>query len=503
MAPGMVYNESDISTPMSEIDSDSYSITSDVSTGLVTHNRVTVKKNYLLHSKVWRRPSHLIAGRGNWWTAADDRGTWRVFDGSGGAAVSCIGHRDQRVVDAMKEQMSTGVTYAPAADFYTDPANDLAQWIIKSTDYLMGGVVFYGSGSDATEAALKMAIQYQTMAKPEPEPSRQFFIARHRSYHGATLASLELSGHDARKQPFRPNFSGKTRFISPCYPYRELGETETDEQYVSRLAEELELEIESLGPKKVAAFFMEPVVGAALGCVPALPGYLAAMKAVCKRHGVLLIFDEVMCGMGRTGYLHAWQGEMVVPDIQIVGKGLAGGYAELSGILCSPEINDAFGEGKTGFNHGHTFQNPPVGCAAALVVQRIIEEEGLVEKVRRNGEVLRRKLGKRLSYHANVGDIRGKGHFWGIELVSDKAAKTPFPSNKSVAMAIHEKGLTREHGIYIYSGSGTVDGKSGDHLIIAPAFNITDDEIDFLVEGLGRLVEDYFNDYHHAMKSVL
>ncbi|CBX99680.1 similar to class III aminotransferase [Plenodomus lingam JN3] len=495
MAPGMICNESDISTPISDIDSDLYSITTDISRLSSTGNRLPRKK-YLLHSKIWSQPRLLTAGKGRWWTATDDSGTWRVFDGSGGAAVSCIGYHDQRVFDAMNEQMSTGVSYAPAADFYTDPAYDLAEWVIKSTGHLMGG-------SDATEAALKMAIQYQTAAKPDPEPSRQFFIARHRSYHGATLASLEISGHDARKQPFRPNFSGKTSFISPCYPYRELMENETEDQYVGRLAEELETEIQRLGPKNVAAFVMEPVVGAALGCVAALPNYLAAMKAVCKRYGVLLIFDEVMCGMGRAGHLHAWQEEMVVPDIQIIGKGLAGGYAELSAILCSPDIHAAFGEGRTGFNHGHTFQNPPVGCAAALTVQRIIEEEDLVEKVRKNGEVLHRKLGERLSYHSNVGDIRGKGHFWGIELVSNKATKAPLPSEKGVAMAIHERGLTREHGIYIYPGSGTMDGKSGDHLIIAPAFNITDDEIDLLVERLGRLVEDYFNDYHRSTKSVL
>lgn len=283
--------------------------------------------------------------------------------------------------------------------------------------------------------------------------------------------------------------------MSPCYAYRGLREHETVEEYVQRLAGELENEILRLGPKNVAGLVLEPVVGAALGCVPALPGYLEAMKAVCKRHGVLFILDEIMCGMGRTGFVHAWQAADVVPDIQVIGKGLAGGYADISGLLCSSEIFDAFGQGKTAFQHGHTFQNSPANCAAALAVQKVIQEEALLHNTRKMGDLLSQMLLSRLLSHRYVGDIRGQGLFWGIEFVTDKVTKATFPASQGVAAAMHEKGLTPDYGLYVYAGSGMVDGKSGDHLMLAPALNITAEEVEMLVERLVHLVEDYFEEY--------
>lgn len=412
MAASVLCNESDISSHMSDSDAASFTTDSDVG--------VPKRKNYLLHSKTGNRPKLLKGASGSWLHVEDDRGSWKVFDGSGGAAVSCIGQGDERIFSAMKTDQDTGRTYAPAADFVTRPALDLAQWLIESTGDQMGGAVFYNSGSDSVEASLKLACQYQREAKVNPEPSRCLFIARKSSYHGATLGSLDLSGHYARKRSFDPILSNNTRFLSPCYAYRGLSEHETVEEYVRRLADELENEILRLGPKNVAGCILEPIVGAALGCVPALPGYLKAMKSVCRRHGVLFILDEIMCGMGRTGSLHAWKAENVVPDIQVIGKGLAGGYADISGLLCSSEIFDAFGQGKTAFNHGHTFQNSPRNCAAALAVQKVIREEGLLQNAREMGDLLSQKLKTRLLPHRYIGDIRGKGLFWGVRVSQDK-----------------------------------------------------------------------------------
>jgi adenosylmethionine-8-amino-7-oxononanoate aminotransferase len=273
---------------------------------------------------------------------------------------------------------------------------------------------------------------------------------------------------------------------------------ETTAQYVKRLQDELERKILDLGPETVAGFVMEPVVGAALGCVPALPGYLSAMKSVCKKYGVLFILDEVMSGMGRTGYMHAWQDEDVVPDIQLVGKGLAGGYAAISAMLVGPVITDALGE--AAFAHGHTFQNFPAACAAGLAVQQIVRDDNLLENVRDKGDKLMKKLMTRLSDHPNVFDIRGKGLFLGIEFVQDKKTKAPFDPEVAVAWRVHELGLKDGYNVYMYPGSGTVDGNRGDHVIIAPAYNITDTDVEFIVDRVSKTVFDFFEELSIAPK---
>ncbi|KAF2845956.1 omega-amino acid-pyruvate aminotransferase [Plenodomus tracheiphilus IPT5] len=505
MAPHIFCNESDTSSFNSDSDADSFT------SGINVPNSLATKTYAPLRNK---RRSHLMGSKaksgtkfyaekaeGNWIWVADDRGQRRIFDACGGAAVSCIGHNHPRVPVHIKE-LCGNINYVASAHFDTHATEECAGWLAQSTGYELDKVLFYNSGSESVEAALKLAYQWHSEAKPYPEPSRQLFIARDRSYHGTTLGSLDMSGHKARKQPFHGILPGNASFISPCYAFRGMTDEETKAQYVKRLADELENEIIRLGPKNVAAFIMEPVVGAALGCAPALPGYLKAMKAVCRKYGVLIIFDEVMCGMGRTGYLHAWQKEGVVPDIQVVGKGLTGGYAVLSAILMSPKISDAFEDREITFNHGHTYQNYPPACNAALVVQRIIQDEGFLANVREKGELLRKRLAVRLLTHPNVGDIRGDGLFWGIEFVFDKLTKEPFPSQLGVAKGIHTRGLTSDYGIDVYPGSGTVDGESGDHIIIAPAFNITEDDVDIIVERVGRLIEDFFENLFSA-KAVL
>ncbi|KAF1939899.1 omega-amino acid-pyruvate aminotransferase [Clathrospora elynae] len=435
---------------------------------------------------------------GNWLEVSDGTRKWKIFDGSGGAGVSNIGHNDRRVYAAIDEQRETGVSYAASLSFRTAVVENFANFLIHSTNYEMAEAVFYCSGSEATDAAQKLCYQYHSRLKQDPQPGCRWFIARERSYHGATLGALELSGHRGRKEMYKPILPENTQFVSSCYPYRDMKEGETAAQYVERLADELDRKIRKIGPEKVAGFIAEPVVGAALGCVPALPGYLAAMKKVCRKHGVLIIFDEIMCGMGRTGRMHAWQEEGVVPDILLVGKGLAGGYAAISAMIVGKEIVVALGHGV--FAHGHTFQNFPAACAAGLAVQMIIQDENLIQNAYEKGEKLEKKLAARLGNHPHVGNIRGPGLFKGIEFVLDKKTKETFHPEIGVAWQIYERGLTPEYGIYVYPGSGTVDGFKGDHIIIAPAYNVTDEDIDLVVDRVSNLITSYFEDLKVSSK---
>ena len=265
------------------------------------------------------------------------------------------------------------------------------------------------------EAAIKLSRQYFLELSP-PQPQRFRFIARKESYHGTTLGALSMSGHLARRGLFEPVLipADTISRVSACNAYHGRKQSESTSAYVARLAQELDIEFERVGPDSVCAFVAEPIVGAALGCVPAVPGYFKAMKAVCDKYGALLIFDEVMCGMGRSGTLHAWEQEGVVPDLQTIGKGLGGGYAAIAGVLVGQRVVHALEKGTGAFAHGQTYQGHPIACAAALEVQRIITEERLVENVAKLGARLERSLKDRLGGHPNVGDIRGKGLFWGV-----------------------------------------------------------------------------------------
>lgn len=260
---------------------------------------------------------------------------------------------------------------------------------------------------------MKLARQYY-LELSTPQPQRTRFIARQPSFHGSTLGALAVGGHKSRRDPFEPLLAQHTSHVSPCYAYRGKKANETDAAYVARLAAELEAEFQRVGPENVCAFIAEPVVGAAIGAVPAVAGYFPAMKTVCERHGALLILDEIMCGMGRSGTLHAWEQESVVPDIQTIGKGLGGGYAPASGLLINDRVVQALDKGSGAFRHGQTYQGHAISCAAALAVQRVIQEEGLLANVRNMGESLGSQLAQRLGTHPNVGDIRGKGLFWGV-----------------------------------------------------------------------------------------
>ncbi|KAI3398841.1 hypothetical protein diail_8532 [Diaporthe ilicicola] len=447
-----------------------------------------VPKSAVLHRHLHHEFLNIERGEGNYLILESGR---KIFDASGGAAVACLGHGNATVNQAMVDQIQK-LSYCASTFFKTPIVEQAGRAMVDTTHGHMARAYIVGSGSEAMEAAMKLARQY-FLEKETPEPARVRFISRHQSYHGTTLGSLAMGGHVTRRAKFEPMLIDKVSKVSPCYAYRGKTHGETDEAYVQRLAVQLDQEFQRVGPETVCAFVAEPVVGAALGCVPAVPGYFKAMQEVCRKHGALLILDEVMSGMGRTGTHHAWQQEGVVPDIQTVGKGLGGGYQPVAGVLIHKNVVDALENGSGVFVHGHTYQAHVVGCAAVVAVQRIIQEGNLVANVRIMGELLGKSLQARLGSHKNVGDIRGRGLFWAIEFVQDKATKAPFPAKNNVSMEISELGLTGEYSVMVYPGAGTVDGVQGDHIIIAPPYTVTSEDIEHVVLSVSRLVGDYFS----------
>lgn len=409
-----------------------------------------------------------------------------VIDGSGGAAVACIGHGNRRVAAAMAEQAGR-MAYAHTGFFTSEPAEALADLLLGDEPGGLTHAFFVSSGSEAMEAAVKLARQYFIELG---QPQRTRIVSRRQGYHGTTLGALAVSGHVARRGPYEPLLSTAFSKVSPCFAYHFQAPDESDADYVARLAAELEAEFQRLEPDTVAAFCAETVVGATTGCVAAVPGYFAAMRGVCDRHGALLVLDEVMCGMGRTGTLHAWEQEGVAPDIQAVAKGLGGGYAPIGGILVAGRVIAALRAGSGGFMHGQTYQAHPVACAAALEVQRIVWEQGLVEASARQGAGLAGRLVERFGNHHQVGDIRGRGLFHALEFVQDRAARTPFEPSRGVAEAVKQAALDR--GLAVYPCTGTVDGVQGDHVIVAPPYTVSDGELDEIVDRLGAAVDAVF-----------
>ena len=406
-----------------------------------------------------------------------------IIDASGGAAVACLGHGNQRVAQAIAAQAGK-LAYAHTGFFSSEPAEALADIVLDGSPGGLTHAYFCSSGSEGTEAALKLARQYFLEIG---QPNREKFIARRQSYHGNTLGALAAGGNAMRRAPHAPLLASAFSHVSPCFPYRFQNAGENDAQYLSRLADELEAEFQTLGPDNVIAFIAEPVVGATTGCVTAIPGYFRAMRKICDRHGALLILDEVMCGMGRTGTLHAWEQEGVFPDIEIVAKGLGGGYQPIGGILIGGKIVDAVRAGSGAFLHGHTYQAHPVACAAALEVQRILRDDNLLENVRTMGTRLESSLTERFGNHRHVGDIRGRGLFWAIELVADRASKQVFDPAMKLNDQVKREALAR--GLAVYPMGGTIDGVRGDHVIVAPPYICTAEDIGRIVDRLGAAVD--------------
>ncbi len=411
----------------------------------------------------------------------------RYLDASGGAAVSSLGHSDPDVIQAIKDQAET-LPFAHTAFFTSEVAEELADLLIGKAPDGIEAVYFVSGGSEAMEAALKMARQYFLETG---EPERTKFIARRQSFHGNTLGALSVGGNVWRREPFEAMLMD-AKHIQPCYAYRNQLDSETEEEYGLRAADELEAQIQSLGPGTVVAFVAETVVGATAGVVPPVKGYFKRIRDICDRHGVLLILDEVMCGMGRTGTTFACEQDGIAPDIVCIAKGLGAGYQPIGAALVSAKVFRAFSEGSGFFQHGHTYMGHPTACAAALAVQRKIQALDLLANVCKQGEVLESRLLDRLGNHAHVGDIRGRGLFRGIELVADRATKEPFDPALNLHAGI--KAQAMERGLICYPGGGTADGIKGDHILLAPPFIIEEPEIDELVDRLGAAIDAAIED---------
>ena len=411
-----------------------------------------------------------------------DQSGKRYLDASGGAAVSCLGHSDRAVVDAIKAQLDR-LPYAHTSFFTTEPLETLADTMIADAPAGLDRVYFVSGGSEAVEAAIKLARQYFVEIG---QPQRRHVVARRQSYHGNTLGALAAGGNMWRREQYKPLLF-EAHHIAPCYPYRERRDDESEEQYGSRVADELEQTIQMLGADAVMCFIAEPVVGATLGSAPAVPGYFKRVREICDRHGVLLILDEVMCGMGRTGTLHASEQEGIAPDIMTVAKGLGAGYQPIGAVLMAERVFDAFAAGSKIFRHGHTYICHPIPCAAALAVQQVIRRDKLLDNVLLQGERLHAGLEERFGNHAHVGEVRGRGLFRAIELVEDRACKAPFSPERGLAGRIMQAAMAR--GLCVYSAQGTADGVSGDHVLIAPPFIIDGETIDAIVDRLGEAVD--------------
>ncbi len=406
-----------------------------------------------------------------------------IIDASGGAAVACLGHGNRRIAEAIGRQAAT-MAYAHTGTFSNQPAEDLADLILDGAPGGLTRAWFCSSGSEGNEAAIKLARQYFLEIG---QPQRVRTIARRQSYHGTTLGALAAGGNMMRREKFEPILSQAHSLVSPCFAYRFKEDGESDSQYLDRLSAELEAEFQRLGPDTVTAFLAEPVVGATTGCVTAIPGYFKRVREICDRHGALLILDEVMCGMGRTGTMHAWEQEGITPDIQVIAKGLGGGYQPIGGILIADRVVQALHNGSGGFLHGQTYQAHPVACAAALEVQRIIREDHLVDNVRLMGQRLETALTERFGNHRHVGDIRGRGLFWALEFVTDRGSKGVFDPSLKLNERVKAEGIAR--GVATYPMGGTIDGKQGDHVIVAPPYIVTEADVDMIVERLGDAVD--------------
>ncbi|MEQ8340886.1 MAG: aspartate aminotransferase family protein [Marinovum algicola] len=420
-----------------------------------------------------------VGGEGCYLIDADGK---RYLDGSGGAAVSCLGHGDTEVVEAVKAQLDR-LAFAHTGFFTSEPAEELADLLIANAPEGIDRVYLVSGGSEATEAAIKLARQYWV---EKGEPQRGKLIARKQSYHGNTIGALSAGGNEWRRAQFGPLLLDVSH-IDPCYEYRLRHEGESPEEYGRRAADALEAEIQRLGPENVMGFMAEPVVGATAGALAPAPGYFQRIREICDCHGVLLILDEVMCGMGRTGTLFACEQDGVRPDILCVAKGLGAGYQPIGAMLCTAEIYDTIAQGSGFFQHGHTYMGHPAAAAAGKAVVSAILDRGLLPRVQEMGEKLHAKLTDRFGQHPHVGDIRGRGLFRAIELVEDRDSKEPFDPARGLAARIKKAAFAE--GLICYPMSGTLDGRRGDHVLLAPPFIIEEAQLDELVDKLDRAIE--------------
>lgn len=437
---------------------------------------------FILHRQNKKIMPTVTSGQGVY--LIDESGK-QYLDGSGGAAVSCLGHGHPAVIDAIKSQLDK-VAFAHTSFFTNGPAEELAEYLCTRAPEGFGRVVFAAGGTETVEAALKIARQIHM---ENGETGRSHIIARRQSYHGASLATMSVGYHVQRRKTYAPMLlNDMVSHISPAYAYRHQRSDESGEDYGLRTAGELEEEILKVGAGKVCAFVAETVVGATIGAVAPPPGYFSEIRRICDKHGVLLILDEVMSGMGRTGTLFACEQDDVIPDLITVAKGLGAGYQPIGATLVATKHADAIVSGSGLLEHGHTYMAHAAACAGSLAVQKVIENENLLPQVRARGASLMNILNEKLGQHTHVGDIRGRGLFIGVELVADRESKKTFSPDLGIAGKL--KSAAFENGLIVYPSGGTADGTSGDHVLIAPPFIISENQLDELATKFARSLED-------------
>jgi len=435
--------------------------------------------SHLLHRNLRRTPP--VAVRASGITLYDQQGR-SYLDASGGAAVSSLGHGHPEVLAAMHAQIDQ-LAYAHTAFFTCKAAEELAQRLANDAPGDLDHVYLVSGGSEAMETALKLGRQYYVEAG---QHSRSLLIARRQSYHGNTLGALAIGGNAWRRRPFEPLLMQVPR-VAPCFEYRERAEGQTSSDYTAALLAELEQCILAHGPHNIIGFVAETVVGATAGAVPPTFGYFRGVRKLCDQYGILLILDEVMCGMGRTGTLYAFEQEGVLPDLVVLGKGLGAGYQPIGAVLARAHIAQRLRDGSGAFQHGHTYMGHPVAAAAALAVQKVIQRDNLLGAVATRGATLRRLLRQVFGDHPQVGDIRGRGLLLALELVQERSSKTPFDP----ALALHAvvKETAMACGLLVYPMGGTIDGQRGDHILLAPPFTVSDSELADITERLGDAIK--------------
>lgn len=432
--------------------------------------------SHIIHRNLRRPPP--VAAHASGITVTDSAGR-TYLDASGGAAVSSLGHAHPDVLAAMHAQIDRNA-YSHTAFFTSDAAEQLADHLAAHAPGDLDQVYLVSGGSEAMETALKLARQYWLEAG---QPQRTTFLARRQSYHGNTLGALAVGGNEWRRQPFAPLLIDIPR-VAPCYEYRDRDPEQSTAAYTAALLQELEQAILVAGPQNLIGFVAETVVGATAGAVPPTSGYWRGVRALCDQYGLLLILDEVMCGMGRTGTLYAFEQDGVLPDLVVLGKGLGAGYQPIGALLARAPIVQRLRDGSGAFQHGHTYMGHPVAAAAALAVQQVIQRDCLLGAVTVRGAAFRNMLRDAFGQHPHVGDIRGRGLLIGLELVADRASKAPFDPAQRLHAVIKEEAMAR--GLMVYPMGGTIDGRHGDHILLAPPFIATEAE---LAEITSRLAD--------------
>ena len=424
-----------------------------------------------------------VGGEGSWIVAQDGR---RYLDASGQAAVVNIGHGVKQVAEAMAAQAGQ-IAFAHTTQFHSEPAEKLAARLISLAprNFRNGGRVYFTSGgSEATETAIKLARQFHLESG---QSSRYRVISRRQSYHGSTLGAMSVSGNLGRRAPYAPLLA-EWGHVAPCFCYHcPFGRTFPECQVAC--ADDLGNFLTDGDPATAAAFLFEPVVGATLGAAAPPDGYADRIAGICREHGILLIADEIMTGIGRTGKPFAVNHWNLEPDLILVGKGVASGYAPLGAVLVSARVAEAFARGSGAFQHGFTYQAHPVSAAAGNAVLDRIEKQKLFDRARSAGQELRRSLAP-LEKHPQVGEVRGLGLLVGIEFVKDQATREPFPREANVAEKIRQAAIKRN--VLTYPSQGCVDGLRGDHILLAPPFVISPEECSQIAQSLQFAASEVF-----------